>query len=138
MFISSDIPNAYNRIAELHDNYVILVKEQLLSSNNSYDAYVQFFSPSTEVLHLTNYKITDGTNKTYNYHYVNTQYYSYIDYVDVSYTKNTYLLDNVSNNLFDRHDIASIGLLVGLLMALVIIIVNLATSLIHRGGIFHA
>lgn len=138
MFISSDIPANFNRVAEISDNYIILVKESKLNSNTNYEAYYQFFSPSTEVVYTDKYKITSGTSYKYNYHYINNQYYSYIDYMDTEFSKDTFLLTNISNNLFDRHDYWSIGVCVGLLLALTIVIVNLATSLIHRGGIFHA
>ena len=138
MFLDSSIPSNFNKVAELSDNYIILVKENTLTSGHSYEAYIQFFNPSTEIIHTTNYKISGGDVATYNVHYVNTQYYSYIDYIDATYTKNTYELDSITNDFWGRHDITNIGIMVGLLLALTIIIVNLATSLVHRGGIFHA
>lgn len=137
MFIDENIPSSYNRIAEISDNYIVLVRENKLNDNTDYDAYIQFFSPSTEVLHITNYRITNGDSYTYDYHYTNNQYYSYIDYMTLDFSKNTYALGNTSTSFFDRHDFWSIGLVVALLLALVILIVNLATSLVHRGGIFH-
>lgn len=138
MFVDISIPNNFNRIAEISDNYIVLVKENKLNSGTSYEAYYQFYSPSTEVVHVTNYKITNGDAYTYNYHYTNNQYYSYIDYMDLEFSKTTLTLDNRTSDLFDRHDYWSIGLTVALLLSLFIIIANLASSLIHRGGIFHA
>lgn len=138
MFIDSTIPSNFNRIAEINDNYIVLVKENTLNSGSSYEAYYQFFSPSTEVLHVTNYKITNGDTYTYNYHYTNNQYYSYIDYMDLEFSKTTSSLENRSSDLFSRHDYWSIGVTVALFLCLTITIVNLATSLVHRGGIFHA
>lgn len=137
MFISEEIPTNFNKVAELHDNYVILVKEDVLTSGRTYEAYIQFFNPSTTYEHLTNYRISDGNDIKYNYHYTNNQYYSYIDYMQVAYTKNTYEITR-DTDLWARFDVSSVALIVGLLLALVIIIVNLATSLVHRGGIFHA
>lgn len=138
MFISDIIPENYNRIAEISDNYIILVRENVLNNNNSYDAYIQFFSPSTEVVHLNNYRITKYNNITYNYIYNNNQFYNYIDYVTTEFSLNTILLEDRNSELFNRHDYWSIGLMVALLLCLVILIVNLATSIVHRGGIFHA
>lgn len=137
MFISENIPSNFNRIAELSDNYVVLVKEQQLLSGHTYEAYIQYFSPSTQILHLNNYKIVDGDTYTLDYHYINNQYYSYIDYVSVDYTKNTYELDR-STDFWDRGDILFLIPAVIYLLLLIILIVNLATSLVHRGGIFHA
>lgn len=138
MYISDEIPQNYKYIAEYSDNYIILVKETKLNSGVDYDAYMQFFSPSTEVIHITKYRIKNGDSYTYNYHYINNTYYNYIDYVSSDYSYNTIELTNRSSDLFDRHDYWSIGLMVALLLGLTILIVNLATSLIHKGGIFHA
>lgn len=138
MFVNDTIPQNYNRIAEISDNYIVLVKEQKLNSGTNYEAYVQFFSPSTEVLHINNYRITKGDNYVFDFHYINNTYYSYIDNVTTEFSYNTLELNNRTNELFDRHDYWSIGLIVALLLALTILIVNLATSLVHRGGIFHA
>lgn len=136
MFISDDIPSNYNRIAEISDNYIVLVRENKLTSGISYDAYLQFFNHSTSVLHLTNYKITTGDSYTYDYNYITNQYYSYIDYVSLSYSKDTIPLSDRSNSLFDRFDISNISIIVGLLLGLVILITSLASSLVKSGGIF--
>lgn len=100
MFLDSSIPNNFNKVAELSDNFIILVKENTLISGRCYEAYIQFFNPSTEIIHTNNYKISGGDVVTYNVHYINTQYYSYIDYIDATYTKNTYELDNITNDLW--------------------------------------
>lgn len=136
MYVDENIPSNFNKIAEISDNYIILVKESSLNNNSSYEAYVQFFSPSTQVIHLTNYKISTGDDYSYDYHYTNNQYYSYIDYVDVDFTKHTYTLDQTSTDFWDRPDYWSIGCVVFFLMCLVIVIVNLASSLITKGGLF--
>lgn len=137
MFIDSSIPQNFNKVAEMNSNYVILVKEDILSSNRDYEAYIQFFNPSTTIEHINDYRIHEFDSVNYDYHYLNNQYYTYIDYVDAIYSKHTYEITH-EFNLWQRYDISSIGVIVSLLLALVIIIVNLATSLVHRGGIFHA
>lgn len=136
MFVSSDIPSNFNKVAEISDNYIVLVRENKLLSGNDYHAYYQFFSPSTEIIYTENYRITNGDTYSYDYNYNSNQYYSYIDSMDLNYSKNTFELTNVSNNLFDRHDYWSIGLTVALFLCLTILITNLATSLVHKGGIF--
>lgn len=136
MFISEDIPSNFNRVAEISDNFIVLVKENKLNSGQNYQAYYQFFSPSTEVIFTDHYKITKGDTYTYDYNYVNNQYYSYIDSMDLVYSKDTFELTNISNDLWDRHDYWSIGITIGLLLALFILIYNLATSLVTKGGIF--
>ena len=136
MFVSSDIPNNFNRVAEISDNYIVLVRENKLVNNTNYQAYYQFFSPSTEIVYTDRYRITTGDTYSYDYNYNSNQYYSYIDSMDLNFSKETFTLDNVSNDLFDRHDYWSIGLMVALFLCLTILITNLATSLVHKGGIF--
>lgn len=137
MFIDASIPNEFNKVAEISDNYIVLVKVNVLNSGTNYEAYYQFFNPSTEVIHTNNYKITQGDNYQYNYYYTNNDYFSYIDYTKLEFSKNTFELTNTSSDLWERHDYWSIGLTVALLLSLTILITNLATSLVHRGGIFH-
>ena len=136
MFVSNDIPNNFNKVAEISDNYIVLVRENKLVNNTNYQAYYQFFSPSTEIIYTDHYRITTGDTYTYDYNYNTNQYYSYIDSMDLNFSKETFFLDNISTDLFDRHDYWSIGLTVALFLCLTILICNLATSLVHRGGIF--
>lgn len=136
MFINENIPSDYNRVAEISDNYIVLVRENTLNNGVNYNAYYQFFSPSTDYIFTDHYRITNGDNYSYDYNYVNNQYYSYIDSMDLNFSKNTFELSNISNDLWDRHDYWSIGLTIGLLLALFILIYNLATSLVTKGGIF--
>ena len=105
MFVHEDIPSNYNKIAEISDNYIILVRESTLNSNNTYDAYIQFFSPSVMYEHLTNYTISNGSKATYDVNYTNNGMYSYIDSIDAYYELKTMSLDSITNDYYDRPDL---------------------------------
>ena len=143
MFLDSSIPADYKYIVELNNNFVVLANTRLLLKDTNYSVYIQFFNPSTEVIKINDYKLTlDNATQ------IDTQYFydydpttgSILDSSTLVYSKSCFTLDEtyISHDLFDRHDYWSIALTVGLFLALFIIIVNLATSLVHRGGIFHA
>ena len=142
MFLDPSIPSDYKYIVELNNNFIILSNKQRLDMGAEYTVYIQFFSPSTEVIKLDNYRLTLGNadNIDWNYFYFHNNDISSLDSSELIYNRTCSVLsdDYISSELFDRHDYWSIGVTVGLFLALFIIIVNLATSLIHRGGIFHA
>lgn len=142
MFLDSSIPQDYKYIVTLNDNYIVLSNTRRLDMGAEYTVYIQFFSPSTEVIKLDNYRLTlgdaDNIDLTYFYNYSNN--IATLDSSEVIYNRSCASLDDayISSELFDRHDYWSIGVTVALLLCLTITIVNLATSLVHRGGIFHA
>ena len=138
MYVDESIPSNFNKVAEYSDNYVVLVKESTLNSGTNYEAYYQYFNPSTLVVYTDKYKITKGDDYEYDVHYTNNQLYSYIDYIDTSYSLTTTTISDVSSDYWDRPDVNNINGSVFYLVLLVILIVNLATSLVHRGGIFSA
>lgn len=142
MFLDSSIPADYKYIVTLNDNYIILSNKRRLDMGVEYTVYIQFFSPSTEVIKLDNYRLTlnDADNIDWTYFYKYSNNFPILDSSELIYNRSCAVLsdDYISFELFDRHDYWSIGLTVALFLALFIIIVNLATSLIHRGGIFHA
>lgn len=141
MFIDENIPSNFKNIAEVSDNYIVLVKENTLVSGRTYEAYYQFFNPSTQILYVNNYKIKTGDSATFDVSYINTQYYSYIDDITPNYSLTTSELvvdrDNEAG-FFNRPDINNIFIGIGFFLAIYILIWNLASSLVHRGGIFHA
>lgn len=142
MFIDPSIPKDYNYIVELNDNYIMLSNNRILRKGADYTVYIQFFSPSTEVVKLTNYRLTLDHADDIDWNYFCRTYndITTLDSSELIYQRTCSTLDSdyISTELFDRHDYWSIGVTVALFLCLFITIVNLATSLIHRGGIFHA
>ena len=138
MYISDEIPSSFRYVVELSDNYVVLSDKSLLQSNNAYEVYIQYFNPSTMVINTDDYYIkeSDSTYKTYNYIYDNNGVYSYVDSIEESFEVRPFSVEAYYDSLFNRPDHMNILVDVFLLLALVIVIVNLATSLIKNGGIF--
>lgn len=141
MFLDSSIPSDYKYIVELNDNYIVLSNNRVLNMGAEYTVYIQFFSPSTEVIKLDNYRLTldCADNIDWNYFYSYNNGLATLDSSELIYNRSCASLDSsyISSELFDRHDYWSIGVTVALFLCLTITIVNLATSLVHRGGIFH-
>lgn len=96
MFRNNDIPEEYNKIAEISDNYVIWVASSNLTSGTTYTAYVQYFSPSWLVIPIDNYKISSGTTYTLEAHYNNSGMYSYLDYYDVDFSRTAFTSSDLS------------------------------------------
>lgn len=138
MYISDEIPSSFRYVVELSDNYIVLSDKSLLKSNNAYEVYIQYFNPSTMVINTDDYYIkeSDSTYKTYNYIYDNNGVYSYVDSIEESFEVRPFSVESYNDSLFNRPDHMNILVDVFLLLALVILIVNLATSLIKNGGIF--
>lgn len=65
MYRSDVIPESYNKIAEISDNYVVWVQPSTLSSGTDYNAYYQFLKPSFYVVEVDNYRIKEGTSYYY-------------------------------------------------------------------------
>ena len=74
IYKNSDIPSSYNKIAEIGDNYIVWVRESTLNSGTSYQAYIQYLSPSFSYFFTDNYNIKVGTDYQYNAHYNNNRY----------------------------------------------------------------
>lgn len=80
IFRSSEIPDNYNKIAEINNNYVVWVRESQLEYGSYYNAYYQFFKPSFNLYFTEFYKIK--TIDSFIAHYSNNGVYSYIDYYE--------------------------------------------------------
>lgn len=120
IYRSSDIPATFNKIAEISDNYIVWVSENVLNSGTNYNAYIQFFNPSFSYIYIEDYQIKNGTNYIYNANYVNNGIYTYIDYYDVDYSLNTYVvdIDYITDNDFTRSDYGSIFIMGFILVAI--------------------
>lgn len=126
IYKNSEIPSNFNKIAEISDNYIIWVRENRLQSNNSYEAYVQYISPSFSYLYTDDYKIKQGSNYVLDANYVNNGVYSYIDSYDVNYYLDTITTSSgdVTTNDYFRSDYTNIficGFIIVLLFTLICI-----------------
>lgn len=93
MYKSDLIPEDFDHIAEVSDNYVVWVKSSNLVNATDYQAYYQFFKPSFYVLPVSNYRIKTGTS------------YSY-ESGDISYSMTTLSPDSdyITNNNWENAD----------------------------------
>lgn len=86
IFKNSEIPNNFNKIAEISDNYIVWVSSSSLSNNIDYDAYIQFINPSFGLIFVENYRINKGTNYNITPNYINNGLYNYIADYDIDYS----------------------------------------------------
>lgn len=136
-FKSSEIPNNFNRIAEISDNYIVFVKENNLMSNTNYEAYIQFINPSFICLFTENYKIKSGTSYSYNVNYINNGMYSFIDSIDSEFNLNTIQVDS---DLFSELDSSRgdyINIFLGQILVCICIlwVAKQLTRLVYKGGL---
>ena len=70
MFIDASIPESFNKIVKISDNYIILSEENVLNNNQTYEVYIQFINESHNVLYLDDYKIdfSDADNISLDYY----------------------------------------------------------------------
>lgn len=110
MFINNDIPQGYNKIAEISDNYVVWVRESTLNSGTKYSAYIQYLKPSWLLVFTHDYMIKSGTSYTLDAHYTSNNMYSYIDYYTADYSLTTMSVDdsNFSDDIHYRADFPEI------------------------------
>lgn len=94
IYKNPEIPSNFNKIAEISDNYVVWVRENRLESGNSYQAYIQYSSPSFAYFYTDAYRIKDGDSYVYNISYTNNGVYSFIDDVTPEYSKTTLQVAN--------------------------------------------
>lgn len=140
MFHNNDIPEGYNKIAEISDNYVVWTNESKLESGRNYTVYYEYLQPSWLVVPIDNYQIKSGTEYTYVAHYNNSGMYSYLDYYDVDYSLTTMSPDSdiLTDNDFDRADMPLIFICQFILVFCFVWIINQLSKLIHKGGAFSA
>lgn len=139
IYRSDDIPEGYNNIAEISDNYLVWVRESRLNCGTSYSAYYQFISPSVSVLFTDNYKISSGTSYSLDANYVNNGVYQYLDSYDVVFSRDTLAVssDEISSNDFDRGDMPSIFICQFICCIFFVWMLNQLSKLIKKDGGFH-
>lgn len=138
IYKNKDIPNNYNRIAEISDNYVVWVKESTLNNNNSYGAYIQFLNPSFSYFYTDEYKIKNGSSYTLDYNYYTSNFGSYIDSADLNYSLTTLEVDD---NYISSEDVARadcIAIYFGQILCIVSIlwVFKQMSRLFFRGGLY--
>lgn len=136
MYIDSNIDSSFKYIAEIHENYVILVKVSYLDSNNTYDAVIQFFNPSSDYYIIHNYKpkFENATAIDYDFYYNSGSPYLYNSLCNFS--QNCYQVDTDSD-FFSRPDYMNIIIGVSSIVIFTSIILNCVTSLVIKGGLFN-
>lgn len=138
IYRSDDIPEGYNKIAEISDNYLVWVRESLLSSGTKYSAYIQFMKPSISVLFTNDYMISSGTDYEVIPHYTSGGMYTYVDSYDVDFTRTTISVptSEISNSNYDRSDMPQIFVCQFICVLIVVWILNQLSKLVHKGGAF--
>lgn len=131
MYIDSSIDSSYKYIAELTNNYVILTKNRVLESNDSYDAVLQFFNPSTDFEYISNYKPKLENAASLEYTYLTNNF----DELGYYYTQNCIEIETDSD-FFSRPDYANIIIGVTSICVFASVIINCVTSLVVKGGLF--
>lgn len=137
MYVDESIPSNFNRIAEVHDNYIVLVTQSVLTSDHNYEAYYQYISPSTCVIHVTDYRIQHGDDVVIDYNYNNNQYYNFLDNGEVTYTLHTMELEDARSDFWSRADVFSIFGTCVIILCFILWLINAVTSLVEKGGVFH-
>lgn len=136
LYRDSSIPDEFNKIAEISDNYIVFVKENTLISTQAYNAYIQFINPSFGVLYIENYTISEG-NCDIIYNYTNDGLYNYIESADVTYIKTTMQYDDDNFSINDTARADDITIFFGQFLCCVCIIwvFKQMSRLFFRGGL---
>lgn len=139
IYRNDDIPQGYNKIAEISDNYLVWVRESSLQSGTSYSAYIQYINPSEFLVFIDNYKITSGTDYEVIPHYTSGGMYTYVDSYDVDFTRTTISVDSelFSSNVYDRGDACSLFVCQFLCCVFFVWLLNQLTKIVRKDGALH-
>lgn len=136
IYKNNEIPEDFNKIAEINNNYIVWVKESKLNSGSDYNAYIQYLNPSFSYLYTENYRITNGDYYNYIANYDNNGVYSYITDYDLEYTKNTIQTDDITSNEFDRPDFPSIFICQVIMCIMFLWVFKQLSRLYFKGGLW--
>lgn len=139
IYKDNDIPEGYNKLAEISDNYLVWVRESTLQSGTNYSAYIQYINPSPWLLFIDDYKITNGTNYTLDANYISNGMYNYLDSYDVSFSRSTMVVDDdyIVDGVYDRGDAPLIFICQIICILCFVWIFNQLTKLCYKGGVLH-
>lgn len=137
IYKNKEIPNTFNKIAEISDNYIVWVEESNLINNRSYDAYVQFINPSFSYYFTDSYYIKNGTSYELDYNYINGTYTTYLDSANVNYSLNTMLVDDDYISFDETSRADTIPIFIGQIFCCICIlwVFKQLSRLFFRGGL---
>lgn len=138
IYKNKDIPDNFNKIAEVGDNFIVFVKESKLNSDTDYQAYIQYFNPSWAYFYTTTYRIKQHDHINMDINYDNSGMYSYLDSIITSSSLNTYQVstDYISKEEASRFD--TITLFIGQILCCVCIlwVFKQLSRLFFKGGLY--
>lgn len=137
MYKNNEIPSNFNKIAEISDNFVVWVKDTTLVNNRDYEAYIQYITPSTWLLHTTNYRIKNGTSYTYDANYINNGMYNYLDSYDLKYSLNTITIDDdyINDSDYNRGDFLPIFIVQFIIVVIFVWVFGHLSRIFFKGGL---
>lgn len=133
MFVSDSIPASFNKIAEFNNNFIVLVENDTLSSGVDYEAYVQYFYPSLQVIHLQDYRIKIGDSYSLDH---NSSSSGDLLSSDLTFSLHTSDLLSTEHNLDSRPDYPTILWTQFLLVFLFVWVLNQCSKFFKKGGVF--
>ena len=124
MYRSEVIPESYNKIAEVSDNYVVWVQPSTLFSGSDYNAYYQFLKPSFYVVEVDNYRIKEGTSY-------------YYESGDVSYTMTCMIptSDSISSDKWENADLPDYFVCQFIVVIMFLWVFKQLSRLFFKGGL---
>lgn len=139
IYKSNDIPEGYNYIAEISDNYLVWVRESTLRSGTTYSAYIQFIEPSISGLLIDNYKIKTGSSYNFVADYDDINGVQTLTGYDLEFSSTTYEVseEDISTSDFDRGDMPSIFICQFLCCIFFVWMLNQLSKLVKKDGAFH-
>lgn len=139
IYRNNDIPQGYNRLAEISDNYLVWVRESTLNSGTSYSAYIQYINPSAFLVFTNDYKITKGTSYTFDANYVTNGMYNYLDSYTADFSLATMSVDSddLVSGTYDRADSPSIFICQIICVVCFVWILNQLTKIVRKDGALH-
>lgn len=139
MFKSNKIPNNFNKVVDISDNFIVFVKENTLTNDQDYEAYIQYIKPSFYVLHTYDYRITKGDSYSFDYNYVNNGFGGqYIDSADYTFEKHTLMLESgdTSINEYERGDFPSIFVCQFIMVIIFLWVFKQLSRIFFKGGLW--
>lgn len=135
IYKDESIPDNYNRIAEVSDNYIVFVKESVLYNGSDYKAYYQYIKPSTYIFYTENYRITKFDAYEESFDSYNNGVFSTLDSSIASFQLHTMTSEDFSSDDKYRADI--IDIFFGQILCCIVIlwIFKQLSRLVYRGGL---
>ena len=136
---NAQIPQEFNKIADISDNYIVWVEQSKLYSDRTYEAYIQYMKPNFYILHIENYTINKGSNYKIIPNYTNNGMYSYIEDYNLTYELETSLQtsgEDYTSKIDYLPDYNEINISIFCLMVAIVWVFNNISKLWSKGGCF--